>query len=850
MQEEDTPLLDIFVGQELKTVELQRALGGGKEITTPVNSLVDVFYKKNKQCHDIYLTADAGLGKTVFCKRLALTWCHAKKPFQNQSNHFSDEEIKAVGEFDFLFLVFLRDSAGKCDIDGLIMSQIIQHLAHTFSKKTLENILSKEKCLIILDGLDEWSHPQQSCTYGPSDVPHRKAREWTILTTTRPWKLSSISLKTSQIDRKIELVGVNTGQADALKLKVIAQLSDSKDEGELKDLEKKFKIALGDKDISALQNIPLIVTFLLCVWFEQIDLGDSQCEFYSSIVELFLLTGVKKFGEIQVEDSEETRDIPYCFKKYRYCKLYYGPLTSLSKLAFHTLFAGSQENSLVFDSSVAEMYVDEKDLNFFFFSGIISKNKVRKLTANLSTVQFVHKTVQEFLAALYMHSNKAQEAMQEKVLAKCKEIKDILEMSKVFIFLSGIDAGVFSTISTELFNIIANDDISQTYRRSPSSYYYEKYVQPLKDVQEMCIACIKEYRHQNDLKLPIQDIFINGQCQNESHTSCLKKITKTNKAYIKSVSIEMAGTSFDVQGAFKMFSLSDLGNIEKYYYRGVTEEREIKPLIPDKLKCLSLISSKWKNNHFEYYVSSVSQSLLTKLCSLNKLEAVYIDGFKMTHALLSMLLNYISDRKCMREVMLLNLECEDHTTCCSLDLSGHSNLRTIALAKVPLSTLKVNVSSLEDCEIGHLSKQGLVSNFMEDLKAAKKLITFICSYLESPEDIKTMIDTIRLLVHIKDIWLWDINLGEKSLTLSPEMKHLEYLRLRGVQMLSSSFSDLIDVVQKLPQPVTVYMRDCTFIPAPEFEEVKQKKLKSKQFVMTYDDVYKNGQVTVFKSIKE
>jgi predicted NACHT family NTPase len=196
-------------------IDIQTNLPGGWKETTRVKSLQELFTPSKKVLQEIYLSAIAGFGKTSFSKYLAITWCQAHKKDENYK-HFKDEELEALSGFEFLFLLLLRDSAKVCDIDGMIEQQVIQYLPCSssmpkeFLKGLVSDILHDEKCLVILDGLDEWSHPDNDCTKIPKSIPHQYAREkCVILTTTRPWKLGASDLKTYQISKTVELVKMN-----------------------------------------------------------------------------------------------------------------------------------------------------------------------------------------------------------------------------------------------------------------------------------------------------------------------------------------------------------------------------------------------------------------------------------------------------------------------------------------------------------------------------------------------------------------------------------------------------------------------------------------------------------------
>jgi hypothetical protein len=153
----------------------------------------------------------------------------------------------------------------------------------------------------------------------------------------------------------------------------------------------------------------------------------------------------------------------------------------------------------------------------------------------------------------------------------------------------------------------------------------------------------------------------------------------------------------------------------------------------------------------------------------------------------------------------------------------------------------MNVLLLEKCDVGELYKPGVVSSYLSQLPAACKLQTFVCCYLESSSDIEKMLQILPLLNHVKDVTLWGINLGERSLTLSPQMINVECVYLWYITMSCSVLHDLITVINELPHTVTVFMAGCDIKPDTKFENFKTFIKQSDNFVVTYDGTLKSGE---------
>ncbi|XP_053382042.1 uncharacterized protein LOC123540405 [Mercenaria mercenaria] len=682
MEENDTPLLKFYVMPDIESVEIQRARGGGKEIRSKVTSLHDVFYKEKEPCRKIYLTADAGFGKTALSKRLVLTWCQAKNCIPNEDEHFKKEDISTMSNFDFVFLLSLRDCSEEWDIDEMIKKQIINDLAHTISTSDFEKILSEERCLMILDGLDEFTHPK-------SDIPHRKARrECTILTTTRPWKLGVSKIRSSEIERKLELIGLSETSAESLKRTVISLLCGKTDiEKHIQD----FDLAVSDRGISDLETIPLLLMYILCLWCDGIELGASRTELYCQTVELLLKRTFEKYPDMQQSREQSQSDIPQCFSEHEHCKEHYTFLQALGQLAFETLFGENKESTLVFSQSMTEKNLTSEYLKLSLNSGILTQSIEKTLTKQISKFSFSHKTVHEFFCALYI-SCQSESDVKNIVLNKCKSLQSILDMSTVLVFISGmVNVEIITSISQEFLSVISEDKITSEYRSTTDGN-----CKPLKDIQDMYISCMKENTSDKELKLFCQDFFFSEDCKEEKYFSYLARLAVHNKNNMASINIGTAYSGRSLREIIDCCELHELFQINKIFYFGEVENAQLPVLLDKSPKCVTVISPDLPG--------SWSREMLETLQNNSLLQAIHIHSFKMSHDVLNDFLNYIINRKTMTEIRLWGLYCTEHERSCtfSLDFSQHSDLRELELSTIPeVSQLKVN------SQVKHVRLQGI-----------------------------------------------------------------------------------------------------------------------------------------------
>ncbi|XP_060605501.1 uncharacterized protein LOC132757999 [Ruditapes philippinarum] len=719
----------------------------------------------------------------------------------------------------------------------MIEQQVIQNLpcSNKMPKGLLKDILRDEKCLVILDGLDEWTHPDNECTRLPKSIPHRYAREkCVILTTTRPWKLGVSNLKTSQIDKTIELVEFNAYYSRQFKINAIKMLIGNIKEDELRNKVSRFEEHIRDHDLKEMESTPLLLLYLICLWLGNVPIGNSTVELYTGIIQLLLSRTETIHGQFHSSCITSPSNVPDCFKNYKHCSSYYMFLVSLGKLACHTLLSDRKENSLVFDNDVAEKYLNEEDLKLSSLSGILSVSKVKTLINESFKISFAHKTVQEYFLAIHVSFQNTNEG-QEMILKECHCLQSILDMSKVFVFISHMNPTLMSAISSDLMSVINDDEKTNIYR-TMTEYHYV-YSDPLKDIQDMYTSCAKECQGNESLKFCLQDFFIDGKCLQVNYFIQLQHLCQENKGKIKSIMIDNKGIC-SVQEICSLFELSYLQNIEKLWYRGEILEEEMISLILHPLKCIAVRSSKWKYDTFERHLCHLSGELYRRLVKLPHLECLKISSFTMTHEVMETLLNFLTSKKSMKHIDLSNLYCSDHgnTSCWgfNIDLSQHLHLRGLGLYTIPVSQLKMNVSLLEKCTVGNLYEPGVVSSYLSRLPEASKLQIFRCFHLKSSSDIDTMILKLPLLLYVKDVWLAGINLGKRTIKLSPEMRNLKLVFLDVITMSCSVLHDLIKVINKLPQTVTIRIEGCYIKTKREFENFKRFVKHSDKFFINYD----------------
>ncbi|XP_060551568.1 uncharacterized protein LOC132713115 [Ruditapes philippinarum] len=852
--EHEAPLLNFYVVPEMNRYDVQIRVGS--ELKSSVRSLTDVFWtedlqKKIKENKEIYVVADPGWGKTAFVKYLTLAWCQAHCPKPELKTYFKKEDLNNLLAFEFLYFIQLRDALNVCAIDDIILHCVIPNMPNcqTIGIQALQELLHHEKSLIIMDGMDEWTHCEDTadkkCYRTPKFIPHRNCRvHSTYITTLRRWKFSSVPLKNSEVDNRIELKELTREQGRLLEKKAISQLQ-ARDLCKGENLLTSFDAIIAKNQLEDLVSNPLILMYLMCLFCTDPSSDFSKMKISSTVIDLYIARTLKQPAGLRQTWQPLLSDIPKCYREGNYHENYDAILMALGKLSFYSGFSNNQEKLLQCRERFAEEYLSEDNVKMCVLSGILTDRNIKTLIKEYTNLWFPYKTMQDYLCAVYI-SRQSVSDMEENFLKGCKNVQNVLDMSAVFEFVSGMNKKAVSEISRVLLPVINGDETTLTYRTM--AHCSKMYIEPLKNIQYMYMSCFREDPESTEVDVSLHDIFITENIEAENYNEQLVSLVKHSTCDIRSVYIDDEG-SRRIPEIVDLLARSDLSSIEKVYFRGDSVDVNLAGLLVSKLKCLTLI---FKKNIFEENSCSISPSLGGSIVNLQHLEYVCISNYSMCHEVLEAILDMISSKKDMKEVRLHNLSCTDHGISCrgiNLDLSEHSDLRRLGVGDLPISHLTIDASSLEECRIGELPKQGLASACFRQLHTAGKLHTLICSDLTSFTEIETFRQVLPSLVNVKHIALNGIDLSQGSLTLTPDMANIELIQLRAVTMSSVALTRLVKFVQNLPHVVTVHVRNCNITPEIELKSIKNYISSSDKFVVPFDGKLWNGERSfVFKTV--
>ena len=318
----------------------------------------------------ILMDGAPGVGKTTISRKICKMWSNDK----------------FISNFQFVILLPLREllicSKSSTNIsvadllpadDPKLKDQIVQHVQRT----------SGSRILFIFDGFDELSSYQRTKhSLFLNIVKGKELIKCSVLVTSRTYASGPLE-GISCINRHVEVLGFTKQQINGCVRRNISE----------KDKAKHLLEMLKERlDIISLCYIPLNCRIVLYVYQQQYTLPDTLTELY----EVFILYTIQHYAE-KISSSEDIEDQ---IKKAN--SLDSLPPVTIEQLhiLLETAYTGMIENKLVFECNKIKQ--PKISLNF----GLLNEIDLFKKDQNKHYYQFLHFTIQEFLAAKYLSLQK------------------------------------------------------------------------------------------------------------------------------------------------------------------------------------------------------------------------------------------------------------------------------------------------------------------------------------------------------------------------------------------------------------------------------------------------------------
>ena len=335
-----------------------------------------------------------GIGKSTLTKKLAVDWSRGNK--------------EILEKFAVVLLIKLRDVCNTQDFRAMLQNAELLSAGDpmVFSQLYDYILRNQQKILLILDGYDEYSAETSSPVH--QIWKGSQLRDCTLLVTTRPRKKDELRPGSHA---QFEIKGFDHWQVETFARKFL------RDQTEVL----KFTHFLYKHHLWDLAEIPLLLLMLVLSWKVSDYQGPStsRADVYNSFCQTLL-------DHVTAKASDET---------FRSMDEYREELAKLGELAWQALLNDCLYFKLSNVPKDIRLFLDKFiDFGFLQTSNLSNSPRPEKLAF------FLHKSVQEFLAALFLVRDfkNAKESFNR--LSKVDSFVRFMELSEVFKFVSELSS--------------------------------------------------------------------------------------------------------------------------------------------------------------------------------------------------------------------------------------------------------------------------------------------------------------------------------------------------------------------------------------------------------------------------
>ena len=351
-----------------------------------------------------------GIGKTVFTQKATFDWC--KHKFKGK-----------LGRFDLVLLVKLRDVCDLNDVPAILSAANLLASDGPVSTDNLYDYVLRhqEKVLLILDGYDEYVHSVERQSPVLKIWDKKQLRDCCVIITSRDMKGERLK---SSSDAQFEIDGFDRERQKEFARRFL------KDDQDVKE----FFQYLAQQDLKDIAKIPILLLMLLLVWKEK-DCGGLPSS-RVMIYDQFIQTMFNHMSEKQEKPAEKVDG-----HKQELCKV--------GELAFDALL----QDLLYFPlSKLPDHVLTDKLIEAGLFQ-LLNMSALNPCKA----VHFIHKSMQEFLASLFLKKELLSQERKNNSLFKVDSIEKIFKLNEVFKFAAEMSEEAAREILIHLLKMAAKE---------------------------------------------------------------------------------------------------------------------------------------------------------------------------------------------------------------------------------------------------------------------------------------------------------------------------------------------------------------------------------------------------------
>ena len=347
----------------------------------------------------ILLQGQTGIGKSTFVKKLAMDWAELDE------NRLTDEQRALLKKFELAVIIDLKKVSKHKRFRDIISASHIFADDDTAMKDGLLSYIThnQDKVLLVFDGYDEYRFGSNSEIF--EIFKGNKLRNCCVLITTRISKADELK---EFKDVHAEITGFS--EEDMYSF-MVRMLGDEIQAGAL-------RYHLCKRNLYDLARVPLLLLFFCTLWKKGSaqSFPDSKTTLYIEIVQYVLNHNAAKCSPANFHKVEDFKEI----------------LAKIGKVALECLM--KDDHVFEYDQLSHAIRICEE-------SRIIGLLQVSEYSENLrpaGMVSFIHKSIQEFLAAWYINYRCVPEGNLGEINDRTRTLDDCRSLENVFQFVCGL----------------------------------------------------------------------------------------------------------------------------------------------------------------------------------------------------------------------------------------------------------------------------------------------------------------------------------------------------------------------------------------------------------------------------
>ena len=361
----------------------------------------------------ILVQGQTGIGKSTFVKKLLVDWVEVNKKT-------GDEKAAVLKNFELVVAVNLKEVSKRQSLKDVIsFSNVFAKEDKYMTEGLVDYIVNnQEKVLLIFDGYDEY---RCGCNSEIYEIFNGKSlRNCRVLITTRISKADELR---GGEDLQAEITGFSEVDRNDFMRRFLSN-------DEISNLsEHLFK-----RNLNELAKVPLLLLFLCTLWKkgQSKHFPKTKTKLYLDIIEFVLNHSHSKQSSPRYVEVASFKDI----------------LSEMGKVALQGLLNDDQlfEYGQLSDSVRCDESV---------FIGLLQITEYSETLQPVEMVSFIHKSIQEFLAAWYITYKCIPEGGRLGEIGV--KLEECLALENVFQFMCGLSEDGASMAFTHLKSVRISD---------------------------------------------------------------------------------------------------------------------------------------------------------------------------------------------------------------------------------------------------------------------------------------------------------------------------------------------------------------------------------------------------------